>query len=478
MEHRARVTLLPQLMEASEHALVLAATLLSPREHESLHKRPIGLSLAVIRGPDEGRRFELPHRETITGGRGSTLDVVLTDDSVSTSHFEIRLTTEGVILRDLGSTNGTWIGRSRLVDGTVSLYDGATFYAGDTKLRLDRIEVGRVARSDRSHLASMAGASSAIREIFALLDRLAPTPLTTLITGETGTGKDKVARTLHELSGRPGPFVVLDCGALPASLAESAILGHVKGAFTGANADRMGAFEAADGGTLLLDEIGELPLELQPKLLRVLDHREVERVGSNKRRFVDVRVLAATHRNLAQMVAEGRFRLDLLHRVRQVEVCIPPLRERPQDIAVLAHCFLEQTRALHGDRVAAGIDEGVLAALGRRYWEGNVRELRQTIEALAHLATGDIVTVEDLQRYAGRSRVHDAVDGSALAGWCTLPCKEATDAFMRHYLLELESRCHGDIERMCTLAGYTRKGLRGVYERLELAWPANRDDSA
>jgi DNA-binding NtrC family response regulator len=464
-------------MEASEHALVLAATLLSPREHESLHKRPVGLSVEVVRGPDEGRRFDLAHRDSVTGGRGATHDVVLTDDSVSTSHFEIRLTAEGVILRDLGSTNGTWIGRSRLVDGTVSLFDGATFYAGDTKLRLVRIDVGKIARSDRPSLGTMMGASPAIREIFALLDRLAPTPLTTLITGETGTGKEEVARTVHDLSGRPGPFVVLDCATLPSNLAESAILGHVKGAFTGANTDRMGAFEAAEGGTVLIDEVGELPLELQPKLLRVLDRREVERVGSNKRKPVDVRVVAATHRNLAQMVAEGRFRLDLLHRLRQVEICVPPLRERSQDVEVLARHFLERARAVHGDAVATTIDEPVMAALGRRYWEGNVRELRQTIEALAHLARGGTIGVEDLQRFAGRGRLHDAADGTQLASFCEMPCKEAIDAFTRHYMAKLEEQCRGDIERMCTMAGYTRKGLRGLYERLSRPWPSGHGDA-
>jgi DNA-binding NtrC family response regulator len=463
-------------MEASEQALVLAATLLSPREHESLHRRPVGLSLEVIHGPDAGRRFELTHRDVVTGGRAPTHDLVLTDDSVSTSHFEIRLTAEGVILRDLGSTNGTWLGRSRLVDGTVSLFDGAAFYAGDTKLRLVQIDVGRIARSDCPSLGTMAGASPAIREIFALLVRLAPTPLTTLVTGETGTGKEEVARTIHEISGRSGPFVVLDCATLPTHLAESAILGHVKGAFTGANADRMGAFEAAAGGTVLLDEIGELPLELQPKLLRVLDRHEVERVGSNERRPVDVRVLAATHRNLSQMVAEGRFRLDLLHRLRQIEISIPPLRERLQDVEVLARMFLERARAVHGNAVATGIDERVVAELGRRHWEGNVRELRHTIETLAHLARGTVVTVEDLQRFAGRGRTVEATDAGRLASFFAMPCKEAVDAFTRCYVVELEARCHGDVERMCTAAGYTRKGLRGLYERLAIVWPAGRDE--
>ena len=206
-------------MDASEHAQAVAATLHSARERESLHRRPVGLHLEVLRGADEGKRFELPRRDTIIGGRANNHDVVLTDSSVSTNHFEIRLTPGGVLLRDLGSTNGTWIGRAQLMDGTASLFDGATFYAGDVKLRLTKIEVGSIARSERPSLGTMTGASPTIREIFALLDRIGPTPLTTLITGETGTGKEEVARTLHQLSGRSGPFIVLDCGALPLNLA-------------------------------------------------------------------------------------------------------------------------------------------------------------------------------------------------------------------------------------------------------------------
>ncbi|MEX1365584.1 MAG: sigma 54-interacting transcriptional regulator, partial [Nannocystaceae bacterium] len=422
-------------------------------------------------------RFELPRRTAIIGGRAPGLDVQLTDSSVSTAHFELRLAPEGVLLRDLGSTNGTWLGKARLADGTVSLFDGAVFYAGDTKLRLVEIAVEPVARSERPSLGTMTGASPAMREIFALLTRLGPTPLTTLITGETGTGKEEVARTLHELSGREGPFIVLDCGTLPLNLAESAILGHVKGAFTGADSDRMGAFEAAHRGTVFVDEVGELPLALQPKMLRVLDRREVERIGSNERRAVDVRVLAATNRNLSTLVAEGQFRLDLLHRLRQIEVFVPPLRERPQDVPVLAREFLEQARALHGSEITTTIDEQALAALGRRHWEGNVRELRQLVEALAHLAQGGVITLDDVQRFGGRARVGDAADINQLGSLLSLPAKEAADAFMRHYLAKLEQLHHGDVEPIRATTGYSRKGLRGLYERLGRPWPASREDS-
>jgi len=396
---------------------------------------------------------------------------VLAHDSVSTNHFEIRLRPEGVMLRDLGSTNGTWVGRGRLLDGSVSLYDGAIFYAGDTKLRLVQIEVGNIARSCLPSLGTMNGSSEAMREIFSLVERLAPTPITTLITGETGTGKEEVARSLHELSGRTGPFVVLDCATLPSNLAESAILGHVKGAFTGATTDRKGAFAAAQGGTVLLDEIGELPLTLQPKLLRVLDRHEVEPVGSSTTHAVDVRVLAATHRDLSQLVAEGRFRVDLLHRLRQIEVSLPPLRERPSDVAVLARHFLERARANFRQVVAAGIDDDVVHALSRRHWEGNVRELRQVVETLAHLAQGSTVTMEDFLRFVGMGRLRDMNGLRALAHWSTMTGKEATDAFMRHYFAMLFEATEGDVDKICARSDYSRKGLRGVYERLGIPWP-------
>lgn len=401
--------------------------------------------------------------------------MVLEDDSVSATHFEITISADGVQLRDLGSTNGTWTGRAaRLTDGSITLFDGAMFFAGDTKLRICQIDFGRVARSDSPTLGTMAGDSPAMREIFALIDRVAPTPIKTLITGETGTGKEEVARTVHALSGRKGPFVVLDCGALPSGLAESAILGHDKGAFTGATEMRPGAFEAADGGTVFLDEIGELPLDLQPKLLRVLDGRGIVRVGGSVCGPVDVRVLAATHRDLPALIAEGRFRRDLYERLGQYELCLPPLRERREDIAILARHFLAQVGEEYGEAVASGIDEAVLVALRDRHWEGNVRALRLTIETLAHLSSGPVISMDDLRRFARRHMVDETRARDMLASLCAMSCSEADDGFQRHYLLALAEECEGHVERMCERAGLTRKGLRGRHEKLGLPWPPKR----
>lgn len=454
-------------MSDNENVSALTATLSQPRPHEKLVQRPTGVKLEVLAGPLEGRSFDLPNRTVLTGGRDPGHDVVLDHESVSSTHFEMRFDVGGVHLRDLGSTNGTWLGRNRLEDGTVSMFDGGSFYAGDVKLRLTQIKLNNVVQSTERHLGTMTGQSPAMAELFSLLIRLAPTPITTLITGETGTGKEEVARTLHKLSKCKGQFVVLDCGAFVASLAESAIFGHKKGAFTGAIGDAKGAFEQAEGGTLLLDEIGELPLELQPKLLRVLDRREVQRIGEHTPRAVDVRVIAATNRNVAQLVADGAFRLDLYHRLRQIEITTVPLRERPEDIPLLAEQFLSQFRRAHGR--AVGLEPAALAVLGRQRWDGNVRELRQTIERLAFLVVGDTITAEDLRRFGDdRGVAASAGLGAEVTRWLGMPFKDAADEFQGVYFRALFEAAGGDLDLICARSGYSRKGLQALARRLGL----------
>ena len=456
-----------------EEVQALTATLSQPRAHETLGRRPTGITLEVVsEGPLCGQRFELAGRNVVTGGRAPSLDIVLDDESVSTAHFELKLGPKGVLLRDLGSTNGTWIARGRLDDGTISLFDGAAFYAGNVKLRLVDIDVGNVARSTDERLGTMSGRSAPMAELFALLARLAPTPITTLVMGETGTGKEEVARTLHSLSLRKGSFVVLDCGSLPAGLAESSILGHVKGAFTGAHSNTPGAFERAHLGTLLLDEIGELPLELQPKLLRVLDRREVQRIGGTKVHPVDVRIVAATNRNLAQLVADGKFRLDLYHRLRQIELTVPPLRARPDDIPLLARRFLADFRQSEGRAVE--LEASAAALLSELYWEGNVRQLHQTVQRLAFLAEDSRITVEAIRRFGDDRKRGDPRADETLANvleWMSKPYKEAVDEFQRHYFSELFEQARGDVDEICRRAGYSRKGLLGLARRFGLPWP-------
>jgi DNA-binding NtrC family response regulator len=310
--------------------------------------------------------------------------------------------------------------------------------------------------------------------------------MSVLISGETGTGKELVARALHDESGRhKGPFVVLDCGALPRELAEAAILGHKKGSFTGAVADRAGCFEEADGGTLFLDEIGELPLDLQPKLLRVLDRREVQRIGDSQVRKVDVRVVVATHRDLRKMVGQGLFREDLYFRVSVMAVELPPLRERENDIIGLAELFLDEFRRMNGQ--APRLGEAVKRALLAETWRGNVRQLRNAVERAAHLAQGGVIEPTDLHlgRREQRHPTTAPVDGGSETdregfdpALFEMPFKDGkqtlVDGFERRYFSRLLEKCDGNLSRAAAEAGITRYYLRELLKRLGMH--KNRED--
>jgi transcriptional regulator with GAF, ATPase, and Fis domain len=241
------------------------------------------------------------------------------------------------------------------------------------------------------------GYSTAFRKSYTLMQKVASTQATVLLTGETGVGKERFARALHELSSRASkPFVAVNCAALPAELIEAELFGVEKGAYTGAHAARAGRFERADGGTLLLDEVGEMPLAAQAKLLRVLQEGEIERVGGETTRKVNVRLVAATNVDLEQAVAAGRFRRDLMYRLNVYPICIPPLRERKSDIEVLAKSMLARFCALHSKRVL-GFEERALQALLKHGWPGNVRELENLVERGVILASqSGMVEVEHL----------------------------------------------------------------------------------
>jgi len=254
----------------------------------------------------------------------------------------------------------------------------------------------------RNELARNKGAQEAIVTrnptmlgLIGLAERVADTPLPVLIEGESGTGKELFAALIHQAGARStGPFVRVNCAALPENLLESELFGHARGSFTGAHKDRVGRFEMADGGTILLDEVGELPLQLQAKLLRVLQSREFERLGESTTRTVDVRIIAATNRDLEKETREGRFREDLYYRLNGVKLRVPPLRERPEDIPLLVHHFM--AKYAQGQRGASAISTDALAALGAHDWKGNVRELENVIARAAFLATGDQIDVADL----------------------------------------------------------------------------------
>jgi DNA-binding NtrC family response regulator len=296
-----------------------------------------------------------------------------------------------------------------------------------------------------------------MREFLELLQRAAGARHPVLISGESGTGKELAARALHRASGR-GPFIAVNCGALPENLLESELFGHERGAFTGADRAKPGLFEAAQGGTLFLDEIGELPLPLQPKLLRALEDGEVRRVGSNVSRNLDVRVVAATNRDLEEEVERGRVREDLFWRLNVLQLHIPPLRERPADIPLLAERFLESAREDSLSPLPRRITPEVMAMLTAYPWPGNVRELRNTIQRAVTMAATEEIRPDDLPpRIRETGRAAALVAGAAQRG---LPLRELE----RSYILEILRQAGGNKSRAAEILGLDRKTL---YRKIE-----------
>jgi transcriptional regulator with PAS, ATPase and Fis domain len=318
--------------------------------------------------------------ERIVIGADPGADVVIDDTTMSKFHCEIRVREGTATLRDLGSRNGTQVDRVPVIEAP--LRPGAVITLGRTTLRFD---VGtrdvEIPLSGRERFGRMRAHSVSMRAAFTTLEAAAASDATVLLQGESGTGKELAAESIHlESARRDGPFIVMDCGAIPASLLETELFGHEAGAFTGATSTRIGTFEAAAGGTVFLDEIGELALDLQPKLLRVIERREVQRIGSTKRIPVDVRIVAATNRNVEKEVNARRFRADLYYRLAVLVVKLPPLRERAADLPLLVEGILDDLRA--GDSpMARSLRRGeMLAELLRHDWPGNVRELRNYLE--------------------------------------------------------------------------------------------------
>ena len=340
----------------------------------ALRRHPLRIS--VLAGPDKKLVREFTGDRIVIGTHDSC-DLVLTDKAVSRQHLEVSLVPRGYALHDLDSRNGTFLGDVRV--GEVVVDRDTRLRVGGSELRLQPLRATvDLALPDADRFGGLLGRSPAMRRVFEVLTRVAPSDSTVLITGESGTGKEVAARAIHEASPRrSGPFVVVDCGGLSANLVESELYGHVRGAFTGATTARDGAFVAADGGTLFLDEVGELPLELQTRLLGVLERRQVQPLGSSRPRAVDVRVLAATNRDLRKEVNRGGFRTDLYFRLAVVSVPMPPLRERAEDIPQYVAAMLAEWSE-GGAHVP--IDAATIAALQAQPWPGNVRELRNTIE--------------------------------------------------------------------------------------------------
>ena len=449
-------------VEPSRHDLEsIAATLRIAQANEELRPRPTALALEIVDGTDAG--LHTVGGDEITVGRGALCDIKLRDASVSELHLRLTAGADHVLLEDLGSSNGLWIGRARVE--RAHLLPGARFRAGAVRMQLRAIETAPSAVSRGDEFFGLRGRSEHMRETFSLLSRVAPTPLPVLITGETGVGKGEVARAIHRASGRPGRLVTVDCTRLPHEMADGLLFGHMKGAFTGASADRPSPFEEADGGTLFLDEIGELPLPLQPKLLRAIDERVVQRLGSNTTRIVDVRIVAATNRDLVRELSAGRFRVDLYHRLAGIAVRLQPLRNRREDIPFLASLFLAEVCAKLGQ--ALDLPAEVAAELSRRDWFGNVRELRQTMLRAAYLCDGTELAVKDLAQYDDVLEREAAQDDGAdpTVSSARGPLLPLVDEFKRSYCRELLAESPS-MSAAARVAGFTPRGFQLMLKKL------------
>ncbi|MDP2341374.1 MAG: sigma 54-interacting transcriptional regulator [Deltaproteobacteria bacterium] len=350
-----------------------------------------------------GKRIEVPQNGLRVGALADN-DIVVDDGFVSSFHAQLFLRGERLFVRDLDSTNGTFIGGVRVVEAEVPLGAELRFGKALVQVESDEQEVD-VDVSDTTlgggpwRCAELHSADAAFAKTFALIEKIAPHDASVCVFGETGTGKELAAHALHTLSGRrSGPFVALNCAAFPEELIETELFGHEKGAFTGADRQRKGCFEEADKGTLFLDEIGELPLEMQAKLLRVLETRAVRRLGGRGDVPVDVRIVCATHRDLVKHVREGRFREDLLHRIYVIPVKLPALRERPADVLHLAAHFANSLSpaAGQGGRTAATLTKAANDKLLGHPFPGNVRELRNVIQRALILGDGKTIDADDV----------------------------------------------------------------------------------
>ncbi len=402
------------------------------------------LRVTVAAGPDAGLSAESSGRLSIGTADGN--DLILSDCTVSRYHAEFQPTPEGVRVRDLGSTNGTHCGAVKIAVAVVPF--GSQIRFGESTIRIDGAEQQNIEVFNGSSLAGIVGRSVAMRRLMAHVQRAAGTTVSVLLVGESGTGKEVIARAIHDIGARcDKPYVVVDCGSLAPNLISSELFGHERGAFTGADRQHIGAFERASGGTLFLDEVGELPPELQVNLLGVLERQRFRRVGGTSEINVDVRIIAATNRDLRSEVNANRFRLDLYYRLAVVRMSIPPLRERIDDIEILAEHFAAR---LGEERSFEELFPGSLADVVRGHpWPGNVRELRNIVEAT--VAMGSPPAFEEAQS--------DSSTGS-FGPHLKQPFKEAKraliESFERTYLTRVLSESDGNVSAASRRAGLDR----------------------
>ncbi len=420
-----------------------------------------GYSVVGVEGPDAGKRIDSPADRCSMGTHDSN-SLKLHDPMVSRFHCELQVEAETARILDLDSKNGTFVDGVRVREAY--LRHGSLLKLGQSVLRFELAGTPHPIRvSSKYEFGALVGQSLAMRSLFDVLERAAPSDSTILLEGETGTGKGITAESIHDLSPRRDqPFTVVDCGAIPANLLESELFGHERGAFTGAVARRIGAFEAANGGTIFLDEIAELPLELQPKMLRALDARKIHRVGANTVQPVDVRVVAATNRDLRKEVNAGRFRADLYFRLAVIHLRVPALREHPEDIPLLVDRMLKTSNHTSEPIVTMLRSPGFIASLQRATWPGNVRELRNLIERC-------LVLQQALPFGGGEKQQKLVPSPNALAGDPDQPYHQARLQsqmyWEREYLRHLLSHHDDNVDQAAEAAGISRAYLYRLLSR-------------
>lgn len=413
------------------------------------------------------------HVRSIRVGSDPRSDFVIDASSVSREHCRIEVDARGYRVEDLNSKNGTRVDGVRV--SSAFLEPGSILMLGEERVVFDMIDDEvEIPISKRTRFGKLHGRSQAMREVFGLLEKISPSDATVLIEGESGTGKELAAKAIHAASARStGPFVVFDCSAVSRDIIESELFGHVKGAFTGASENRKGSFEEAQGGTLFIDEIGELSPDLQPKLLRALESRTIRRVGTNTQIPIDARIVAATNRRLEEEVELGSFREDLYYRLAVIRVRLPPLRERPDDIPVLVRQFLDEFAA-NGRKLNVGFE--TMEKLREFPWPGNVRELRNYIERAALLVDGSEIDTEYLSTQPTK---RDDPSSTAtrdvfneLGVGTDLPFKEAKERliefFEREYWQRALDQHDGNVSAAAREAGIHRKSAEYIVKKLGL----------
>lgn len=464
-----------------EHTTAIIETEPGARELISLRK----YQLVVVSKDGNKRKYELGKKKVIKIGKRQDNDIMIANDkTVSRNHAEIHSTEDNqYILRDLNSTNGTLINGMKVKEAFLA--QGDLIQIGETKIEFQTYdERVQIEPSENNYFGDMVGRSKKMRQIFGVLERISPSQATVIIEGETGTGKELVAKAIHQNSLRKDkPFIVFDCSAVAPNLIESELFGHTKGAFTGAVKDRLGAFEAANGGTIFLDEIGELTIDLQPKLLRALEQREVKRVGSTQSMKVDVRVICATNRNLKDEVSEGRFREDLYYRLSVVKIQMPPLRERLEDIPLIVEKILQNARynvKPDGSYYVSRVEDDALKILQRYQWPGNVRELNNIIERAVSFSQDGMIRGADLQFVF--NEIESGEEATVRMNMVDVdkPFKEAkqeiVESFEKEYLQELLDRHKGNVSKASREAKIDRKHLRNLLIKYGILGQSVGDD--